>query len=207
MRIAQQGFLYIGVLSAVALVLVLYPPTRLLSIPVFVLALFVAYFFRDPDRTPPEDPRVWVSPADGKVVYVGPEKEGDGDRVQVSIFLSIFNVHINRSPLSGTITNVRHTPGKFLPAYREQASSQNEQNEMELTVDGSLKIVVRQIAGLVARRIVFSKKTGDHLERGERFGLIQFGSRVDVLMPAGTKVRLKEGQHVKGGESIMAERP
>ena len=207
MRIAQQGFPYIGILLAVALALMLYPPTRPLSIPFFGLALFVTYFFRDPDRTPPEDPRLWVSPADGKVVYVGPEKEGTGDRVQVSIFLSIFNVHINRSPASGTITNVRYTAGQFLPAYREQASSHNEQNEMELTVDGSLEITVRQIAGLVARRIVFSKKKDDHLERGERFGLIQFGSRVDVLMPAGTKVRLSEGQHVKGGESILAERP
>ena len=118
MRIAQEGFLYIGILSAVGLVLALYPPTRLLSIPVFVLAAFVTYFFRDPDRTPPEDPRLWVSPADGTVVYVGPEKEGAGDRIQVSIFLSIFSVHINRSPLSGRITNVRYTPGRFLPAYR-----------------------------------------------------------------------------------------
>ena len=207
MRIAQEGFLYIGILSAVGLVLALYPPTRLLSIPVFVLAAFVTYFFRDPDRTPPEDPRLWVSPADGTVVYVGPEKEGAGDRLQVSIFLSIFSVHINRSPLSGRITNVRYTPGRFLPAYREQASSQNEQNEVELTDEGSLKVVVRQIAGVVARRIVFSKKKDGHLERGERFGLIQFGSRVDVLMPAGTKVRLTEGDHVKGGESVMAERP
>lgn len=207
MRIAQEGLPYIGILFAVALALVLYPPTRPLSIPFFILALFVTYFFRDPHRIPPEDPRLWVSPADGKVVYVGPEKESSGNRVQVSIFLSIFNVHINRSPLSGVITNVRYTRGQFLPAYREQASSQNEQNEMELTVEGSYKIVVRQIAGLVARRIVFSKKKGDHLERGERFGLIQFGSRVDVLMPAGTKVRFEEGQHVKGGETIMAERP
>ena len=206
MRIAKQAFLYIGILSVLGIVLVLFPTTRPLSIPVFILAAFVAYFFRDPDRTPPEDPRLWVSPADGKVVYVGPEADGGG-RVQVSIFLNIFDVHINRSPLSGTITNVRYTPGRFLPAYRAEASSQNEQNEMELTDEGSLKIVVRQIAGVVARRIVFSKKKDQHLERGERFGLIQFGSRVDVLMPPGTRVLLSEGEHVKGGESAMAERP
>ena len=207
MKIAREGFPYIGILFVVAIALTLYPPTRPISIPFFVLALFVTYFFRDPHRVPPEDPRLWVSPADGKVVYVGSEKEAAGERVQVSIFLSIFNVHINRSPISGTITNVRYTRGEFLPAYRDQASAQNEQNEMELTAEGSFSVVVRQIAGLVARRIVFSKKKDDHLERGERFGLIQFGSRVDVLMPPGTKVRLTVGQHVKGGESILAERP
>jgi phosphatidylserine decarboxylase len=142
MRIARQGFPYIGLLAGAGLILVLYSPTRWLSIPLFVLALFVTYFFRDPDRTPPEDPRLWVSPADGKVVYVGPERGNGGDRAQVSIFLSIFSVHINRSPLSGVITDVTYTPGRFLPAYREQASSQNEQNEMELT-DGPLTVIVR----------------------------------------------------------------
>jgi phosphatidylserine decarboxylase len=206
MRIARQGFPYIGLLAGAGLILVLYSPTRWLSIPLFVLALFVTYFFRDPDRTPPEDPRLWVSPADGKVVYVGPERGNGGDRAQVSIFLSIFSVHINRSPLSGVITDVTYTPGRFLPAYREQASSQNEQNEMELT-DGPSTVIVRQIAGVLARRIVFSKKKDERLERGERFGLIQFGSRVDVLMPPGTKVRVSEGERVKGGESVLAERP
>lgn len=205
MRIARQGFLYIGVLAAAALALALVPVTRPISFVLVGLALFVGYFFRDPDRTPPSDPRLWVSPADGKVVYVGPEQDSSSGRTQVSIFLSIFNVHINRSPISGVITDVIYTPGRFLPAYREQASSQNEQNEMTLSQD-SLKVTVRQIAGVVARRIVFSKKKNERLERGERFGLIQFGSRVDVLLPPEVKVLVAVGDRVRGGESALAER-
>jgi len=205
MRIARQGFGYIGFLAGAAVLLALYPPTRVLSIAVMLLGLFVAYFFRDPDRTPPPDPRLWVSPADGKVVYVGPERAAASKRTQVSIFLSIFDVHINRSPLSGVITEVAYTPGRFLPAYREQASWQNEQNEMVLS-ENTLQVTVRQIAGVVARRIVFSKKKNERLERGERFGLIQFGSRVDVLLPPEVKVRVSVGERVRGGESALAEK-
>ncbi len=204
MRIARQGFAYIGVLAAAGLLLALFPATRLVSLVPFGLALFVIYFFRDPERTPPADPRVWVSPADGKVVYVGPEKDPSSGRTQVSIFLSIFDVHINRSPISGVITDLIYTPGRFLPAYREQASSQNEQNEVTLS-GNSFQVTVRQIAGVIARRIVFSKKKDERLERGERFGLIQFGSRVDVLLPAEIKVLVSVGERVRGGESALAE--
>ncbi len=186
--------------------LAFYPPTRFVSIPFFVLGAFVLFFFRDPDRTPPSDPGLWVSPADGKVVHAGPEPEGGTDRMQVSIFLSLFDVHINRSPVSGVITDVVYTPGKFLPAYRDQASRQNERNQIELA-DGALKVTVRQIAGVAARRIVFFKKKNDRLDRGERFGLIQFGSRVEVLFPSEVKLRVSLGDRVKGGESVIAEKP
>ena len=206
MKIARQGFAYVGLLAATGLVLTMFPATRSYSIVPFALALFVTYFFRDPERTPPADPRLWVSPADGKVVYVGPEKNAASSaRTQVSIFLSIFDVHINRSPMTGVITDVIYTPGRFLPAYREQASSQNEQNEMSLSED-SLTVTVRQIAGVVARRIVFTKKKDERLDRGERFGLIQFGSRVDVLLPPEVKVLVAVGERVRGGESALAER-
>lgn len=206
MRIARQGFLYIGVLCAAGLVLGLVPATRSLSLVPFALALFVVFFFRDPERVPPRDPRLWVSPADGKVVYVGPERGAvESARTQVSIFLSLFDVHINRSPISGVITDVKYTPGRFVPAYREEASSQNEQNELTMTED-SLQVTIRQIAGVVARRIVFSKKKDDRLERGERFGLIQFGSRVDVFLPPEVKVLVSVGDRVRGGESPLAEK-
>jgi phosphatidylserine decarboxylase len=172
----------------------------------FLLAAFVAFFFRDPERHPPDDPKLLVSPADGKVVYVGSGEGSESEKLKISIFLSIFDVHINRSPLSAVITNVRYTPGRFLAAYRAAASRENEQNEMELA-DEDWKVIVRQIAGVVARRIVFNKKTGDRLERGERFGLIQFGSRTDILLPPEVEVRVKVGDRVKGGESVLGERP
>lgn len=206
MRIAAQGFPYIGFLVGCGILLAWYAPTRALSPLFFGLGLFVAYFFRDPVRTAPEDERQLVSPADGKVVYAGPPRDGSANgRIQVSIFLSLFDVHINRAPLSGTIQRVTYTPGRFLPAYKPDASLQNEQNEVLLEDDG-FQVVVRQIAGVVARRIVFFKKPLDRVERGERIGLIQFGSRVDVLLPASVALCVTVGDHVKGGESVLAER-
>jgi phosphatidylserine decarboxylase len=136
-------------------------------------------------------------------MFAGPDG-GDGT-MRVSIFLSIFDVHINRSPLTAVIDQVRYTPGRFLAAYKNEASRQNEQNEIQL-VDGSWKVTVRQIAGVVARRIICYKKTGDRLDRGERFGLIQFGSRVDILLPPDARLRVAVGDRLKGGQSILAER-
>jgi phosphatidylserine decarboxylase len=204
--IAPQGFKYIGIIFFCALVLTFFEPTRFLSSLLFLLAAFVAFFFRDPERRPPDDPKLLVSPADGKVVYVGPGQDGESEKLKISIFLSLFDVHINRSPLSAMISNVRYTPGRFLAAYKAEASRENEQNEMELA-DGEWKVIVRQIAGVVARRIVFYKKLGDHLERGERFGLIQFGSRTDIILPPEVHVRVKIGDRVKGGQSVLVERP
>jgi phosphatidylserine decarboxylase len=204
--IAPQGFKYIGIVFFCGLVLAFFEPTRPFTLLLLLLAAFVAFFFRDPERRPPDDPKLLVSPADGKVVYVGPGQKSESEKLKISIFLSLFDVHINRSPLSAMISNVRYTPGRFLAAYKAEASRENEQNEMELA-DGEWKVIVRQIAGVVARRIVFYKKLGDHLERGERFGLIQFGSRTDIILPPEVQVRVQVGDRVKGGQSVLVERP
>ena len=167
----------------------------------FAVALFCVYFFRDPERTIPGGP-VAVSPADGKVVHI---RSLDGGQARVSIFLNIFNVHVNRAPVAGRITDVAYKPGRFVMAHREDASSDNEQNT--LTIDaGGTQVVTRQIAGLIARRIVCRKKVGDEVEKGERFGLIKFGSRVDVFFGPDWELAVKQGDKVRGGSSILARR-
>ena len=164
----------------------------------FLVALFMAFFFRDPKRVPPSDPDVVVSPADGKVTRVDAVESG----TVVSIFLSPFDVHINRSPISGKIVNVLYSPGKFLMATNEKASLVNEQNA--LTIQGEkITVVCKQIAGILARRIVCWKATGDSLGLGERFGMIKFSSRTDVLLPANVRVTVKEGERVRGGITVI----
>jgi phosphatidylserine decarboxylase len=163
---------------------------------ILFLFAFVTFFFRNPPRKIPEDPRVIVSPADGKVVRV----ERVGNVTQLSIFLSLFNVHVNRSPIAGRIQAVDYRPGKFLPAYNPAASRENERN-IVMVSDGRINIVFTQIAGVAARRIVFWRKAGDEVAKGELVGLIRFGSRLDVLFPAGTEATVKVGDRVKGGSS------
>ena len=164
-----------------------------------LVALFMAYFFRDPKRVPPADPDVVVSPADGKVTRIEP---ADADSTVISIFLSPFDVHINRSPISGKIVDVLYSPGKFLMATNEKASLVNEQNA--LTIQGEkITVVCKQIAGILARRIVCWKAEGDSLGLGERFGMIKFSSRTDVLLPANVKVMVKEGDRVRGGTTVI----
>jgi phosphatidylserine decarboxylase len=163
---------------------------------IVVLFVFVAFFFRNPARIIPADPRVIVSPADGKVVRI----ERVGNATKMSIFLSIFNVHVNRSPIAGRIEAVSYTPGKFLIAMNDKASTDNERNVIMVS-DGRINIVFTQIAGIVARRIVFWKRAGDSVQKGELVGLIRFGSRVDVLFPSGTEATVKVGDRVKGGSS------
>jgi len=167
-----------------------------------LLAAFVLYFFRDPDRTPPVGDWI-ISPADGRVVDVR-EMEWEGRRVwKISIFLSIFDVHVNRSPIGGTIQSILYSPGKFLVASRDRASVENEQNTV--TIQGErCTVTFKQIAGLIARRIVFRKKIGDRVESGERVGLIKFGSRVDVLMPEAVRPSVQKGDRVRAGASILA---
>jgi phosphatidylserine decarboxylase len=160
------------------------------------LFLFVAFFFRNPPRRISDDPRVIVSPADGKVVRL----ERVGNVTQMSIFLSLFNVHVNRSPIAGRIEAADYRPGKFLAAFNPAASRENERNTVMVS-DGRINIVFSQIAGVVARRIVFWKKVGDDVGKGELIGLIRFGSRVDVLFPAGTEATVKVGDRVRGGSS------
>jgi phosphatidylserine decarboxylase len=168
-----------------------------------LLALFFLWFFRDPERVVPGEAGLVVSPADGKVTDVSFVTE-DGERhVRISIFLSVFDVHVNRSPVTGFVQDVRYQRGKFLNAMNEASAEQNEQNIVRVESDGQT-VVFKQIAGLLARRIVFENKVGDRLERGQRVGLIKFGSRVDVLFDAAAAVQVKVGDRVRGGASIVA---
>jgi phosphatidylserine decarboxylase len=161
------------------------------------------YFFRDPTRRPPSDPDVIVSPADGRVTRVTTLAPGEErSSTLVSIFLSPLDVHINRSPLAGTVTDVSYTRGKFLMATDERASLVNEQNA--LTIEGDkVSVVCKQIAGILARRIVCWKQEGDHVALGERIGLIKFSSRTDLVLPENVKVIVKEGMKVRGGTTII----
>ena len=160
------------------------------------LVAFVAFFFRNPRREIPADPKIIVSPADGKVVKI----ERVGNVTKLSIFLSIFNVHVNRSPMAGRIEAIDYKPGKFKPAFNHAASVENERNTIMVS-QGGVNLVFTQIAGIVARRIVCWKKVGDTVGKGELVGLIRFGSRVDVLFPAGTTVTVPVGSRVRGGST------
>ena len=162
------------------------------------LAAFVAFFFRNPGRNIPADPKAIVSPADGRVVNV----ERVGNVTKMSIFLSIFNVHVNRSPIGGRIEAIDYKPGKFKFAFDPSASVENERNVIMVS-QGGVKIVFTQIAGLVARRIVCWKRTGDNVGKGELIGLIRFGSRVDILFPSATEVCVEKGTKVRGGSSVI----
>jgi phosphatidylserine decarboxylase len=201
--IARQGWPFILPLLGLALLgLALMPAGGW-----FFLAFtgFVAYFFRDPERSIPTDPGLLLSPADGKVVAVSPLQNDPAQpsSTLVSIFLSVFDVHINRTPIAGTVVDVRYQPGKFLPAFRAAASDLNEQNVITLQAAGSC-VITKQIAGILARRIVCYVKAGDTLNTGQRFGLIRFGSRVDILIPPEFAVCAHLGQRVRGGESVLA---
>jgi phosphatidylserine decarboxylase len=170
------------------------------------LALFVFSFFRDPERVIPAEPGAVVSPADGRVVVVTDEENAGRPGQRVSIFLAIWNVHVNRAPAAGTITKMEYRPGKFLAAMRERASVENEQNVFTLSTEAG-EMVFKQIAGLIARRVVSWKKQGEKVGRGERIGLVRFGSRVDVWLPKDAEILVKLGENVKGGSSMLARWP
>jgi phosphatidylserine decarboxylase len=167
------------------------------------LALFVFYFFRNPNRLIPLEPGVVVSPADGRVVVVKDEENAGRPGKRISIFLAIWNVHVNRSPAAGTIQRMEYKPGKFLAAWAENASLENEQNVFILSSEYG-EIVFKQIAGWVARRVVAWKKAGDSVARGELVGLVRFGSRVDLWLPENAEISVKIGDNVKGGSSVVA---
>jgi phosphatidylserine decarboxylase len=167
------------------------------------VGLFVAYFFRDPDRQSPEDPDAIVSPADGRVMEVIQESRDGISGHRISVFLSIFNVHVNRVPFDGRISRIDYRTGKFYAAMRGRASAENEQNVIHLSTTRG-EIIFKQIAGWVARRILCWKSVGDSVTRGERLGMIRFGSRVDIWLPPGIEIQVRPGQHVAGGSSILA---
>jgi phosphatidylserine decarboxylase len=168
-----------------------------------LLAIFLLWFFRDPERVIPDVPGAVVSPGDGKVTEVALATFAGQKMARISIFLSVFDVHVNRSPIAGTIRDVRYQTGKFLNAMNAASADLNEQNAVTVEGDGQI-VVFKQIAGLLARRIVFHPKVGDRVERGQRVGLIKFGSRVDVLVDPGAKMQVKVGDRVKGGSSVLA---
>jgi phosphatidylserine decarboxylase len=171
------------------------------AVPLFILAGFICYFFRNPNRRIPDGRNLVVSPADGKVVKISSGSEGEQT---ISIFLNIFNVHVNRSPIGGQLEKLEYKRGKFKVAYDEEASRVNEQNILTISGQG-IRVVVKQVAGLIARRVVCWKQTGCQLQRGELFGLIRFSSRVDVVLPAKVKVLVKVGDQVRGGSSVLGE--
>ena len=167
------------------------------------LGLFVLFFFRDPERTPPPDLHAIVSPADGRIMEIVEESREAKLGRRISVFLSIFDVHVNRSPVAGRITAIEYRTGKFYGAMRGRASAENEQNAFYVQSERG-EVVFKQIAGWVARRIVCWKSVGDSVVRGERVGMIRFGSRMDIWLPEGVEILIRPGQHVAGGTSVLA---
>lgn len=201
-RDGQAFFVPLVIIALIALVLAIFWPW--VAIPAFIillLACFVAFFFRDPERESPREDGIIVSPADGKVTLIRDSPGEDGERL-VSIFLSVFDVHVNRAPLAGRITGLEYRRGKFLVAMDHRASVENEQNVVTIS-NGDVQVVFKQIAGLIARRIVFWKELGAEVSRGERVGLIKFGSRVDVLFPANVEITVRLGDRVTGGVTVI----
>jgi phosphatidylserine decarboxylase len=171
-----------------------------------LLALFFLWFFRDPQREIPSDEGLIVSPGDGLVTETVSISTPGGPRQRISIFLSVFDVHVNRSPIAGVLTSVNYQKGQYLNAMNPASADRNEQNIVTVRGEG-FEIIFKQIAGLLARRIVFNHSKGESVQRGQRVGLIKFGSRVDVLLPAEAILRVKVGQRVKGGASVLAAMP
>lgn len=201
--IAKEGFPFVLGSLAVFLALVIFP-VKLLIFLSLVFGVFCLYFFRDPERSIPPFDDIMVSPADGKIVEVEPiEYEGDV-YTKVSIFMNVFNVHVNRMPVGGTIKSVVHKPGKFMAADKPEASYENEQNIITVSTQYG-DVTVKQVAGLIARRTVCNAKEGDTLPIGERFGLIKFSSRVEVFIPKGFDILIQNGNIVKAGETVLAK--
>ena len=202
----RDGYIYGLSLLAVAGVLAWATGTWVWSIVPVLLAVFYLWFFRDPKRTIPHGEGLIVSPADGLVTETVRIETPEGPRQRVSIFLNVFDVHVNRTPIAGEITSIRYLKGKFLNAMNQECAERNEQNIVTVRGEG-MEIVFKQIAGLIARRIIFNQRIGDRLERGQRVGMIKFGSRTDLILPSEAEIRVRTGQRVKGGSSIIAEMP
>jgi phosphatidylserine decarboxylase len=214
MRIAKEGIPFVIIAEVIAGAALYFAVTRgsVLCWSVFValglVALWVPWFFRDPEREGPRGDQLVISPADGKVVLIREVDEPSfirGKALRVSVFMNIFSVHVNRYPVAGTVKYVHYNPGKFLNAAVEKSSLENEQSSVGVESNGA-RVLVRQIAGLVARRIITYSKDGDTAAQGQRFGIIRFGSRVDVFVPTTWKLKVKEGDQAQAGLTILAER-
>ena len=215
MNVAREGLPFIFGALAIAVAAFVVALTRrswplwLLALLLTVVALWVAYFFRDPERTGERGDKLIISPADGRISHIVEVDEPSfihGRAIRISVFMNVFNVHVNRYPVSGRVRYLHYNPGKFLNAASEKSSLENEQMSVGIESNGR-RILVRQIAGLIARRIVTYSKDGDMAQQGTRFGLIRFGSRVDVFVPLGTKVLVKIGDKPAAGTTVLAELP
>ncbi|HAK89340.1 MAG: phosphatidylserine decarboxylase [Nitrospirae bacterium GWB2_47_37] len=205
-KLAPEGRPFIGFFAVVTAIAFTAGGALTALLP-FVLTLFMLYFFRDPERTTPEGDNIFVSPADGKVILIQDVREDQylkGNAVQVSIFMSPLNVHVNRAPCDGSVESVVHTPGRFLSAFKHEASLQNENIAMVMNTKYG-KIIVRQVAGFLARRAVCRVKPGDALKKGDRYGIIKFSSRLDIYLPKNTGIKVKLGDKVKAGETVIGE--
>ena len=206
MRFDPAGFPFVGGAWLIAVLAVLYGGW-LFALPFTVLGAFFLFFFRDPDRVSPDDVHAVLSPADGRVRYVSVAEPGvapPGEWKQISIFLSPMDVHVNRIPASGTVTRVSYTPGKFLPAYRHEAAAVNERSEVWIDRGDGQTVVARQVVGILARRVVCRARVGQQMHAGQRFGIMKFGSRMDVFLPMSATLRATVGEMVRGGETVIA---
>jgi phosphatidylserine decarboxylase len=203
----RDGYIYGLSLLAAAAVLAWATGNWAWCIAPVLLAVFFLWFFRDPERAIPLEPGLIVSPGDGVVTETAAIQTPEGPRQRISIFLSVFDVHVNRSPIAGVLANVSYRRGQYLNAMNPASADKNEQNSVSVRGESGVEITFIQIAGLLARRIVFNFVEGDTVERGQRVGLIKFGSRVNVLLPAKAELRVKVGQRVKGGSSVLAFMP
>jgi phosphatidylserine decarboxylase len=206
MHFDRAGLPFVGGAWLIALVAAMYVGWAF-ALPFVVLGAFFAFFFRDPERVSPDEAHVVLSPADGQVKFVGPAEAAvapPGEWQQVSIFLSPMDVHVNRIPASGTVTKVSYTPGKFLPAYRQEAAAVNERSEVWIDRGGGQMIVARQVVGILARRVVCRARVGEQVHAGQRFGIMKFGSRMDVFLPPSATLKVKVGGMVRGGETVIA---
>lgn len=202
----RDGYIYGLSLLAVAFVLAWATRGWAWAVVPVLLAAFFLWFFRDPERQIPTEPGLIVSPGDGLVTETAALQTPEGPRQRISIFLSVFDVHVNRSPMAGVLRSVRYQKGLYLNAMNPASADRNEQNIVTVRGEG-YEVTFKQIAGLLARRIVFNLREGDRVERGQRVGLIKFGSRVDVVLPATAELRVKVGQRVRGGASVLAVMP
>lgn len=205
--IAPEGVPFVLAGAALALACSLWWPKSIpVSVAAILLTAFVAWFFRDPARFPPSMPGSVISPADGRIVYAGdcpPGRYFAEPGKKVSVFMSILDVHVNRAPVSGKVAAVEYHPGRFRIASVEKASLENEQNGVRIVTDGGQAVAYVQIAGMVARRVVCDLAEGDRVRQGQRVGMIRFGSRVDILMPAATELRVRTGDRVRAGETVV----